>query len=73
MVFWARIRHNTGAPIDGLDLPHIDFIKIDVEFAELQVLEGAQGLIKRDKPAVLVECHNTKKLTGRPRPGGRAS
>ena len=43
--------------IDGLDLPYIDFIKIDVEMSELQVLEGAQGLIKRDKPAVLVECH----------------
>ncbi len=34
----------------------IDFIKIDVEGAELQVLQGAEELLKKDKPAILFEC-----------------
>lgn len=33
----------------------IDFIKIDVEGAELQVLQGAQALMKEYKPMVLFE------------------
>ncbi len=32
-----------------------DFIKIDVEGAELGVLKGAEGILKRDKPLVLFE------------------
>ncbi len=45
--------------IDSLlpSLPHIDFMKIDVEEAEEQVIEGAQELIKRDNPRILIECH----------------
>lgn len=35
---------------------NIDLIKIDVEGAELQVLEGATDLLKRNKPIVLFEC-----------------
>lgn len=34
----------------------IDLIKIDVEGAELQVLQGATGILKRDSPLVLFEC-----------------
>lgn len=33
----------------------IDLIKIDVEGAEMIVLEGARGLLKRDRPIVLFE------------------
>ena len=32
-----------------------DFIKIDVEGFEIQVLEGARGLIKRFKPTIWLE------------------
>lgn len=34
----------------------IDFIKIDVEGAELGVLRGAEQIIRRDKPAIIFEC-----------------
>src|SRR5262249_35136776 len=41
----------------------IDFIKIDVEGAELDVLRGAQATIRRDKPRILFEharIHNAE-------------
>jgi FkbM family methyltransferase len=34
----------------------INFIKIDVEGAELGVLKGAEQLLKRNKPIVIFEC-----------------
>lgn len=37
-----------------LDIP-IHFIKIDVEGAELQVLKGTEGIIKKHKPIVVFE------------------
>lgn len=39
------------------DQPHrnVGFIKIDVEGHELEVLEGAEQLIRRDHPVLLVE------------------
>ena len=33
----------------------VDFIKIDVEGYELNVIQGAKNLIKRDKPIILIE------------------
>lgn len=48
------VRKNT---LDGLILPlaAIDFIKIDVEGAELAVLRGAKRLIQRDQPLIIFE------------------
>ncbi|MCC7406505.1 MAG: FkbM family methyltransferase [Phycisphaeraceae bacterium] len=34
----------------------VDFLKIDVEGAELHALEGASGTIARDHPVILFEC-----------------
>jgi FkbM family methyltransferase len=44
--------------INEMNLPHIDFIKMDVEGAELQVIAGAFEIIERDKPRMLIECHS---------------
>src|SRR5262245_40324040 len=35
----------------------VDFIRMDIEGAELRALQGARGLIERDRPHVLVEIH----------------
>lgn len=41
-----------------LNLTRIDFIKIDVEGAELQVLKGCIGSIKRYRPYILLEVND---------------
>ncbi|MFN4198210.1 MAG: FkbM family methyltransferase [Flavobacterium sp.] len=40
-----------------------DFVKIDVEGAEFQVLEGAKETVLSNKPKILVEMHSNKELT----------
>ena len=42
--------------IDSLELPRVDYMKIDVEGCEPLVLLGAQETIKRCKPVILFEC-----------------
>ena len=42
-------------PLDMFAFPEVTFIKIDVEGAELRVLQGACNTIKRHLPIVLVE------------------
>ncbi len=44
--------------LDDIDLPKIDFIKIDEEHWEFKVLLGAEETIKRDRPLMLIEIHN---------------
>ena len=38
-------------------LTHIDFIRMDIEGAELKALQGASGILDRDRPHVLLEIH----------------
>jgi FkbM family methyltransferase len=46
-------------PIDALAISgRVDFLKCDTEGAELECLRGAQGIIARDRPQLLVECHS---------------
>jgi FkbM family methyltransferase len=41
--------------LDALALPRVDLIKIDIEGMELEALEGAQQIIERSRPVILVE------------------
>lgn len=43
--------------LDGMSLPPPDVIKMDVEGAELKVLEGATDLLRRRKPLLLFSTH----------------
>jgi FkbM family methyltransferase len=43
--------------LDSLELPGLDFMKIDVEGAESLVLQGAEQTIRKYKPTILFE-HN---------------
>jgi FkbM family methyltransferase len=38
-------------------LKHVDWIKLDVEGAEVEVLRGGKGVLNRWKPRILVENH----------------
>jgi FkbM family methyltransferase len=44
--------------IDGLDIGKIDFIKLDVEGMERQVLDGAHRAISQYQPLILCECNS---------------
>lgn len=41
-----------------LNLRKVDFMKIDVEGSELEVLRGATGLLSSSKPAIAMETHD---------------
>lgn len=43
--------------LDSLVTDKIDFLKIDVEGYEGQVLKGAQEILNRDKPIIFLEIH----------------
>ncbi len=43
--------------IDSLNLPKLDFVKIDCEGYELEVLKGAIETIKKFKPKMLIEIN----------------
>jgi FkbM family methyltransferase len=47
--------------IDSLNLDRIDFMKIDVEGMELEVLAGANTSIEKHKPVMLIESIKTDK------------
>jgi FkbM family methyltransferase len=51
----GKLRPVQGITIDSLDAPRIDFIKIDVEGMEMEVLAGAAQSIAKNKPALLIE------------------
>ncbi len=51
----------TGIPLvslDSLELSSADFIKYDVEGAELEALIGSEGLIEKERPVLLVSAYH---------------
>ena len=42
--------------LDSFELPEVDFLKIDVEGHEVQVLAGARDTLRRCRPIVLIEA-----------------
>jgi FkbM family methyltransferase len=57
----AEVQPTPVVTIDGycerLGLNRVDFIRMDIEGAEQKALIGAQGVIDRDRPHVLLEIH----------------
>ncbi len=56
---FQKVAHDTitipTARLDDLEMPKIDFVKIDVEGFEEPVVEGAMATLARDKPAIFIE------------------
>lgn len=52
---YGEFRTQKCVKLDTLELTNIDFIKIDVERHELEVLNGAMETILREKPKLLIE------------------
>ena len=50
--------------IDSAKITQVDVLKIDVDGPELEVLDGAQRLLERFRPAVCVEAHSHDLLAG---------
>lgn len=48
----------TAHSIDSLKLDRVDFIKIDAEGSELDILQGAQETLRRCKPIVVMEFNS---------------
>lgn len=62
----ALVESETGeivrvVTLDSEDIPHLHFLKIDVEGMEAAVLEGAEKLILKHKPIIYMENDQRKK------------
>ena len=49
--------------LDSYEFDHIDFIKIDVEWFELKVLQGAENTIRKHKPIMYIEMSDPQAYT----------
>ena len=52
--FTVKVRKG-DAFFDGMDLPKMDLVKLDVQGYEPEVVRGLAGRIRRDRPAILSE------------------
>ncbi len=44
--------------LDSYEFDQLDFMKIDVEWFEYRVIEGALSTIQKFKPIIYIECHD---------------
>ena len=49
--------------LDSFEFSQVDFIKIDVETFELEVLQGAENTIRKHKPTMYIEMCNPEAYT----------
>ncbi|TFL16431.1 FkbM family methyltransferase [Jannaschia formosa] len=70
----AHVDYNTGAhfvrgagrvpviTVDGLALPRLDLLVLDIEGCELQALQGAASTLTRHRPVIMIEArgHETR-------------
>ena len=63
---WARANsQRVGVkPIDSLHIPTLNFLKIDVEGMELEVLMGADEVISRSMPIIFAEANSLESSHG---------
>ncbi len=47
--------------LSGFNIKRVDFVKIDVEGAELEVLKGLSNTIEKQRPSIIVEIWESDK------------
>lgn len=62
---WIRVRTLDGWLAEK-NMDRVDWIKLDIEGAELAALHGAEQCIRKHRPRILVECHNFHRPTQQP-------
>ena len=55
---WLRVRSLDSWLAERPGIGRVDYVKMDVEGAELGVLRGAREMLQRDWPRLLIECHS---------------
>ena len=56
-----RAKEVSMISVDSLNLKRLDFLKIDVEGMEADVLRGARGVISQQRPSMIVEYYKSEK------------
>ena len=55
---WDETEPVEMVTLDSMNLPKVDFIKIDVEGMEVDVLKGAEEIVGKDRPLIYVELNH---------------
>ena len=55
---WDKAEPVEVVTLDSMNLPKVDFIKIDVEGMEVDVLKGAEEIVGKDRPLIYAELNH---------------